>query len=43
LVRPADPTELAGDASRARKQLGWAPTVGFEELVGRMVEADLAD
>ena len=43
LVRPVDPTELVGDASRARQQLGWAPTVGFEELVGRMVDADLAD
>ncbi|MGH3335397.1 MAG: GDP-mannose 4,6-dehydratase [Nocardioides sp.] len=41
LVRPADPTELTGDASRARNELGWAPTVGFEELVGRMVDADL--
>lgn len=40
-VRPADPTELVGDASRARAELGWAPTVGFRELVGRMVEADL--
>jgi GDPmannose 4,6-dehydratase len=42
LVRPADPTELTGDASRARRELGWAPTVAFEELVGRMVDADLA-
>jgi GDPmannose 4,6-dehydratase len=41
LVRPADPPELTGDASRARRALGWAPTVGFEELVGRMVDADL--
>ncbi len=41
LVRPADATELTGDASRARRALGWAPTVGFEELVGRMVDADL--
>jgi GDPmannose 4,6-dehydratase len=41
LVRPADPTELVGDATLARKQLGWTPTVGFQELVGRMVEADL--
>ena len=40
-VRPVDPTELAGDATRARTLLGWAPTVGFEELVGRMVDADL--
>lgn len=41
-VRPVDPTELAGDATRARTLLGWEPTVGFEELVGRMVDADLA-
>lgn len=41
-VRPVDPTELAGDATRARTLLGWEPTVGFDELVGRMVDADLA-
>ena len=40
-VRPADPTELVGDATRARTVLGWAPTVEFAELVGRMVDADL--
>ncbi|HEV2798715.1 MAG TPA: GDP-mannose 4,6-dehydratase, partial [Nocardioides sp.] len=39
--RPADPTELVGDASRARDVLGWEPTVGFEEIVARMVAADL--
>ncbi|GAA1439208.1 GDP-mannose 4,6-dehydratase [Mycobacterium cookii] len=39
--RPADPTELVGDASKAREVLGWAPTVGFEEIVARMVAADL--
>jgi GDPmannose 4,6-dehydratase len=42
LVRPADATELVGDAARAREVLGWAPTVPFEEIVGRMVDADLA-
>ena len=41
-VRPADPTELVGDATRARTQLGWSPTVGFDEVVGLMVDADLA-
>lgn len=41
-VRPADPSDLTGDAARARDRLGWAPTVGFEEIVGRMVAADLA-
>ena len=39
--RPADPTELVGDASRAREVLGWEPTVAFEEIVARMVAADL--
>jgi GDPmannose 4,6-dehydratase len=41
LVRPADPADLVGDATRARTRLGWAPTVTFEELVRRMVAADL--
>lgn len=40
-VRPADPSDLTGDASRARRLLGWAPTVGFDDIVGRMVDADL--
>ena len=39
--RPVDPTELVGDASRARAVLGWEPTVAFEEIVARMVTADL--
>ncbi|GGF51644.1 GDP-mannose 4,6-dehydratase [Marmoricola endophyticus] len=43
LVRPADPTEQRGDASRAAEVLGWTPTVDFAELVGRMVDADLDD
>ena len=41
LVRPADPTDLTGDATRARQDLGWAPTVEFDDVVGRMVDADL--
>ena len=40
--RPADPTELVGDASRAREELGWAPTTDFTEIVRRMVATDLA-
>ena len=43
LVRPADATELVGDASRARTQLDWTPTTTFAELVGRMVDADLLE
>lgn len=42
LVRPADPAELRGDPSRARDILGWVPRTSFEELVGEMVDADLA-
>jgi len=42
-VRPVDITETCGDASRARKELGWAPKTGFEELVRIMVDAELAD
>ena len=41
-VRPVDATELVGDASKAHRRLGWSPTVTFEEIVGRMVDADLA-
>lgn len=39
-VRPADAVELVGDPSLAKRQLGWEPRVSFEELVGRMVDAD---
>lgn len=40
--RPADAAVQVGDATRARRELGWAPTVAFEEVVARMVEHDLA-
>jgi GDPmannose 4,6-dehydratase len=40
LYRPAEVELLIGDASKARRQLGWAPRVGFRELVRQMVEAD---
>jgi GDPmannose 4,6-dehydratase len=42
LFRPADVDLLVGDASLAQATLGWQPTVGFHDLVGMMVEADLA-
>lgn len=42
LLRPADVDLLVGDATLARTELGWAPTVSFAELVRLMVEADLA-
>jgi GDPmannose 4,6-dehydratase len=39
--RPAEVDLLQGDATKARRELGWQPTVGFQELVHMMVEADL--
>ncbi|MCC7192783.1 MAG: GDP-mannose 4,6-dehydratase [Phycisphaeraceae bacterium] len=39
--RPAEVDLLLGDASKARKILGWNPKVSFDELVGMMVDADL--
>ena len=38
--RPAEVEELLGDASKAKRQLGWTPTFLFEDLVKEMVEAD---
>ncbi len=39
--RPAEVDQLVGDASKARKVLGWEPRVSFEELIHMMVDADL--
>jgi GDPmannose 4,6-dehydratase len=39
--RPAEVDLLLGDASKARRKLGWEPKVGFKQLVRMMVEADL--
>jgi GDPmannose 4,6-dehydratase len=41
LLRPTDAPTLVGDAGKALRELGWEPTVGFEELVGRMVDHDM--
>jgi GDPmannose 4,6-dehydratase len=38
--RPAEVDTLLGDASKARRQLGWAPEIGFAELVREMVAWD---
>jgi GDPmannose 4,6-dehydratase len=40
--RPAEVDLLVGDASKARKQLGWEPRTSFPELVHMMVDGDLA-
>jgi GDPmannose 4,6-dehydratase len=41
LLRPAEVELLLGDATKARKKLGWSCQVKFKELVEEMVEADL--
>jgi GDPmannose 4,6-dehydratase len=41
LVRPPEATRPVGDPSRARERLGWEPALDFEQLVARMVSADL--
>jgi GDPmannose 4,6-dehydratase len=41
LERPPEATPSVGDPSRARERLGWRPTLDFEQLVQRMVDADL--
>lgn len=40
--RPAEVDLLIGDATKARSELGWQPTVSLEQLSTMMVEADLA-
>jgi GDPmannose 4,6-dehydratase len=39
--RPAEVELLLGDPSKAKKVLGWQPTVSFDGLVGMMTKADL--
>ena len=41
-LRPAEVGTVVGDASKARRVLGWQPRTSFRELVRMMVEADLA-
>lgn len=40
--RPAEVAILLGDCAKARQQLGWRPEVPFGEMVGRMVDSDIA-
>jgi GDPmannose 4,6-dehydratase len=40
-IRPAEVDLLQADPSKARRDLGWSPKVGFKELVAMMVDADL--
>lgn len=40
-IRPAEVDILVGDAGKAKKKLGWAPSVTFKQMIERMVDADL--
>jgi GDPmannose 4,6-dehydratase len=40
-VRPAEVDYLVGDATKAKRELGWEPEVSFADLVSMMVEADM--
>jgi GDPmannose 4,6-dehydratase len=41
LYRPSEVMVLMGNFNKARKVLGWSPTITFEELIREMVESDL--
>ncbi|HBP90305.1 MAG TPA: GDP-mannose 4,6-dehydratase [Nitrospiraceae bacterium] len=41
--RPAEVDLLIGDASKAKKQLGWTPKTSFNELVRLMIDSDIAE
>ena len=40
-LRPTEVDQLLGDATKAKRELGWEPKVKFPELVAMMVDADL--
>jgi GDPmannose 4,6-dehydratase len=40
--RPAEVDVLLGDATKAKEKLGWEATIGLEQMIVEMVEADLA-
>ena len=40
-VRPTEIGSMLGDSTKARRMLGWAPSVSFDGLVGRMVAEDI--
>ena len=41
LVRPLEPGTTVADSAKARRVLGWQPTVSFEDMVARMVSAQV--
>lgn len=42
-VRAPEATQPLGDPSKARRALGWVPEISFEQTIGDMLDADLAD
>ena len=40
-TRPSETDHLLGDASKAKENLGWKPSINFQSLVNMMVEHDL--
>lgn len=41
LVRPLESGQTLADPSKAREQLGWQPTISFDEMIGKMVAAQM--
>jgi GDPmannose 4,6-dehydratase len=41
--RTPEQAQLVGNADRARRELGWVPTMQFEEMMRMMVDADMAE
>jgi GDPmannose 4,6-dehydratase len=41
-IRPAEVDLLIGDPAKAKEKLGWKPKVSFEEMIGMMVDSDIA-
>jgi len=41
--RPTEVDFLLGDASKAKKELGWEPRIPFEKMIAQMVKADLEE
>ena len=41
-MRPAEVDVLLGDAGKAMRVLGWQATTSLEDMIGEMVDADLA-
>jgi GDPmannose 4,6-dehydratase len=41
LIRPADPNLLVGNSNKIREELGWKPSVTFEEMVEIMMENEM--